>query len=139
MLSRWPAAAMPRRGRSPSRTCARSATVTGRPWREATTAARMSARLSNSPLARTTSEVSPRRISPPPALPLAFETAWPSWSSVTWYLRSATGSTSIWNSLSAPPKVTMSATPGVMRRNGRTVQSCSVRASTSDRPGASSV
>ena len=116
-----------------------SATRIGRPLRVATATRLMSSIARKSPIPRTTSDSSPRRSSPPPALLLAFASACATWSMVTACFFIRNGSSLTWYSLSVPPKLITSATPGTIRRYGRTIQSWIARTSYAGIPGGASI
>ncbi len=120
---------IPERDRLPTATSATSATKMGLPPRALTTVRAMSAVLRNRPRERTTKASSPRRITPPPALPVPLDRAVARSSRDTPNLRSAWGLTRTWYSFTAPPKLTTSTTPGRRRSAGRITQSCRARTS----------
>ena len=122
-------ATMPERGRSPIKTWPISLTRIGLPSCAVMTVCPMSSRLRYKPRDRTTSDSSPLCMRPPPTLPLLLLRAWLTWSMLTPYFLSRWGSSLIWYSLIAPPKLVMSATPGTVRRTGMICQSWIARTS----------
>ena len=120
---------IPAGGRPTTSTVATSRRYTGAPSIVLTTASSMSRSVSNSPRPRITNAMSPRFITLPPALALLEPIASTTSATERPNRSSRRGSRVSENCFSNPPKLTTSATPGVRCRLGITVQSLTVRSS----------